>query len=160
MIAGWWPENEARSRYRAAAGRFRIPYWDWASDPSSGESVFPMSVGGSPYVDVDGPSGVQRIANPLFSYTFKPLNATAFKQVPVSCEARHSWNLELISGSSGISGPAQFAAQRQAVSMQGLTTLWWRVILTKTTSPWASGYSLCCPTTRITPHLATTPGYR
>ncbi|EGO53798.1 hypothetical protein NEUTE1DRAFT_93419 [Neurospora tetrasperma FGSC 2508] len=81
-IAKWWPEGEPRNRYQAAALRFRIPYWDWASSPPSGQSVLPLSVGGSPYVDVNGPNGVQRIANPLFSYSFKPLNATAFLQDP------------------------------------------------------------------------------
>ncbi|KAH7627267.1 hypothetical protein B0T09DRAFT_180188 [Sordaria sp. MPI-SDFR-AT-0083] len=81
-IAKWWPEGEPRKRYQAAALRFRIPYWDWASSPPSGQSVLPLSVGGSPYVDANGPSGVQRIANPLFSYSFKPLNATAFLQDP------------------------------------------------------------------------------
>ncbi|KAK1776843.1 tyrosinase [Copromyces sp. CBS 386.78] len=81
-IAKWWPEGEPRKRYQAAALRFRIPYWDWASRPPSGQSVLPLSVGGSPYVDVNGPSGVQRIANPLFGYSFKPLNATAFLQDP------------------------------------------------------------------------------
>lgn len=82
-IATWWPDNE-RDRYVEAARRFRIPYWDWAATPPRGESVFPASVGGSPFVDVDGPNGRQRIANPLFSYTFKPLNATAFDHPPVS----------------------------------------------------------------------------
>ncbi|KAK3337241.1 hypothetical protein B0T19DRAFT_481606 [Cercophora scortea] len=82
MIATWWPEGEARQRYMEAAATFRIPYWDWALNPPTGQSVLPLSVGGSPYVDVNGPSGVQRIANPLFSFTFKPLNATAFLQAP------------------------------------------------------------------------------
>ncbi|KAK4170278.1 hypothetical protein QBC43DRAFT_348716 [Cladorrhinum sp. PSN259] len=84
MIAGWWPENEKQS-YLEAARRFRIPYWDWATAPASGGSVLPISVGGSPFVDVNGPNGVQRIANPLFRYTFRPLNVTAFRQSP--------WNL-------------------------------------------------------------------
>ncbi|KAK3383259.1 hypothetical protein B0T24DRAFT_661801 [Lasiosphaeria ovina] len=81
-LATWWPEGEARNRYQQASLRFRIPYWDWAANPSSGQSVLPQSVGGSPYVDVNGPSGIQRIANPLFSYSFKPLNSTAFIQAP------------------------------------------------------------------------------
>ncbi|KAK3996859.1 putative tyrosinase [Cladorrhinum sp. PSN332] len=81
MIAGWWPENERR-QYQEAARRFRIPYWDWASPAPSGGSVLPTSVGGSPFIDVNGPNGVQRIANPLYSYTFRPLNLTAFKQSP------------------------------------------------------------------------------
>ncbi|KAK5657068.1 hypothetical protein OQA88_3595 [Cercophora sp. LCS_1] len=84
-IATLWPPGKDRDRYQAAAARFRIPYWDWAASPPSGQSVLPASVGGNPYVDVAGPSGVQRIANPLFSYTFKPLNSTAMLWAP--------WNL-------------------------------------------------------------------
>lgn len=82
-IATFWPDDE-RQRFQDAARRFRIPYWDWAADPPSGQRVLPWSVGGSSYVDVDGPRGRQRIANPLFSYTFKPLNASAFGWAPVS----------------------------------------------------------------------------
>ncbi|KAK0657626.1 hypothetical protein B0T16DRAFT_434124 [Cercophora newfieldiana] len=81
-IANTWPEGEERDRYTAAARRFRIPYWDWAITPPSGQSVLPLSVGGSAYVNVNGPVGSQRISNPLYSYTFKPLNATAFLQRP------------------------------------------------------------------------------
>lgn len=83
MIANWWPDDQ-KQRYLDAVQRFRIPYWDWATYPPSDGSVLPTSVGGSPFVDVDGPNGVQRIANPLFSYTFRPLNTTAFRQAPVS----------------------------------------------------------------------------
>jgi tyrosinase len=82
-IASFWPESE-RPRYEAAARRFRIPYWDWAAPPPSGENVLPMSIGGSPYVDVNGPNGVQRIANPLFSYNFRPLDTSTFTSGPVS----------------------------------------------------------------------------
>ncbi|KAK4231718.1 hypothetical protein QBC38DRAFT_439739 [Podospora fimiseda] len=81
MIAGWWPEHE-RLLYQQAARRFRIPYWDWASPSPTGGGVLPGSVGGSPWIDVNGPNGVQRISNPLYSYTFRPLNVTAFRQGP------------------------------------------------------------------------------
>ncbi|KAK4034166.1 DNA-directed RNA polymerase I subunit RPA2 [Parachaetomium inaequale] len=81
MIATFWPESE-RQRYESAARRFRLPYWDWALEPPSGESVLPKSIGGNPFVDVNGPNGVQRIANPLFSYNFKPLDRTAFGSGP------------------------------------------------------------------------------
>ena len=67
-----------------AAKRFRQPYWDWALSPPTGSSVLPKSIGGSPYVDVQGPNGIQRIANPLYTYSFRPLNATAFVSGPVS----------------------------------------------------------------------------
>ncbi len=83
MIAGFWPEGQQRERYQTAAADFRIPYWDFATSPPAGQSVLPVSVGGDSYVDVAGPNGQQRIANPLFSYGFKPLNASAFIQSPV-----------------------------------------------------------------------------
>jgi hypothetical protein len=83
MIATFWPDDQ-RQRYESAARRFRLPYWDWAVTPPSGESVLPQSIGGSPWIDVNGPNGFQRIANPLFSYNFKPLDRTAFSSGPVS----------------------------------------------------------------------------
>ena len=66
-----------------AAANFRIPYWDWAAVPPVGQSVFPSSVGGSPYVVVDGPAGTQTIANPLWSYQFKPLVPNDLPDFPV-----------------------------------------------------------------------------
>ncbi len=67
MIAAWWPDGELRQRYQTAALNFRVPYWDFAARPPPGESVLPVAIGGSSYVDVDGPNGRQRIANPLFN---------------------------------------------------------------------------------------------
>lgn len=83
MIASFWNDTE-RPRYQAAARRFRQPYWDFAAPPPEGESVLPWSVGGSQYVDVDGPNGRQRIANPLYTYYFRPLDPDAFTFGPVS----------------------------------------------------------------------------
>ncbi|PMD13322.1 Di-copper centre-containing protein [Hyaloscypha hepaticicola] len=73
QIAQLYPAGAVRNQYVAAAANFRIPYWDWAAIPPAGQSVFPSSVGGSPSVVVDGPVGNQTIANPLWSYQFKPL---------------------------------------------------------------------------------------
>ncbi|OAA61176.1 putative domain, di-copper centre [Niveomyces insectorum RCEF 264] len=81
-IASLYPDETTRRRYQTAAAAFRIPYMDWAARPPAGESVLPGSVGGSPFVDVSGPNGVQRIANPLYSYLFKPLNSTMFIEPP------------------------------------------------------------------------------
>lgn len=84
-IASLWPDVEDRTRYQAAASNFRIPYWDWATNPPAGESVLPRSIGGSAFVDVNGPNGEQRIANPLYSYEFKPLDGPDFLDTaPVS----------------------------------------------------------------------------
>ncbi len=87
-ITTFWPDSE-RPRYEAAARRFRHPYWDWAATPPAGESVLPKSIGGAAYVDINGPNGLQRIANPLFSYSFKPLDSAAFGFGPVSILASH-----------------------------------------------------------------------
>ncbi|KAL1884276.1 hypothetical protein VTK73DRAFT_3260 [Phialemonium thermophilum] len=81
-IVQFWPEGEVRQRYQTAANTFRIPYWDWAAHPPAGEPVLPSSISGSSFVDIDGPSGVQRIANPLFTYQFKPLEPSAFVVAP------------------------------------------------------------------------------
>jgi tyrosinase len=82
-IALLWTQVEERNQYVTAAANFRIPYWDWAAVPPAGESALPDSVGGSPYVSANGPSGVQIIANPLFSYQFKPLNSSQLPDPPV-----------------------------------------------------------------------------
>ena len=78
-----YPPGEARQRFRAAAAEFRLPYWDWARTAPPGESVLPLSVS-RPEVEVDGPNGVQMMANPLFAYQFKPLNPSAFPDWPIS----------------------------------------------------------------------------
>lgn len=83
MIAAWYPDDR-RGGFQEAAKNFRIPYWDWAMMPPNGTSVFPLAVGGSPDVEVDGPNGKQNISNPLFSYTFRPLNPSIFEEYPVS----------------------------------------------------------------------------
>lgn len=84
-IASLWANVEDRKRYQAAASLFRIPYWDWAASPLAGESVLPRSIGGDAFIDVSGPNGDQRIANPLYSYEFRPLDGSDFLDIaPVS----------------------------------------------------------------------------
>lgn len=84
QIAQLWPAGSARDQYVAAAANFRIPYWDWAMAHPAGESVLPDSVGGSATMIVDGPNGQQTIANPLYTYQFKPLDLVALPDPPVS----------------------------------------------------------------------------
>lgn len=84
QIASMYPAGAVRDKYVASAKNFRIPYWDWAAVPGTGKSVLPASVGGSPGIDVDGPAGVQTIANPLYSYQFQPLDPTQLPDAPVS----------------------------------------------------------------------------
>lgn len=82
-IATLYEIEDERVRYTAAARRFRIPYWDWAITPEAGEGVYPRSVQ-SPSVDINGPFGIQTIANPLFSYLFHPFDAAELSMPQVS----------------------------------------------------------------------------
>jgi tyrosinase len=79
-----------REKYVRAAATFRIPYWDWAAAPPGGQSVLPPSVGGSSTVSVTSPQGQRTIPNPLFQYTFHPLNTNELPDAPLS-----SWNSTL-----------------------------------------------------------------
>ncbi|RYP23081.1 hypothetical protein DL765_001336 [Monosporascus sp. GIB2] len=85
-IASLYPP-EKREHIGKAAKSFRLPYWDWAATPQNGTGVLPLSMGGHPNIAVSGPNGVQTIANPLFSYTFKPFNASIFPELPFN-----TWN--------------------------------------------------------------------
>ncbi|KAI1147149.1 Di-copper centre-containing protein [Nemania diffusa] len=80
-IASLWPPDDL-DRVQNAAKRFRIPYWDWAVAPPAGESVLPLSIGGSSTMNVSGPNGIQSISNPLFSFAFKPFNGSIFPDAP------------------------------------------------------------------------------
>lgn len=97
QIAQEYPVGPVRDQYTTAAANFRIPYWDWAAIPAPGKSVFPDSVGGSPSILVNGPAGAQVIANPLFSYQFKPLDRTALSDPPVGSPTISN-QLPLLSG--------------------------------------------------------------
>ncbi|KAK8139858.1 hypothetical protein PG984_000981 [Apiospora sp. TS-2023a] len=81
-IASLYPEGPQRTRFQQAAQTFRMPYWDWAIMPPNNQSVLPLSIGGEPDIVADGPNGPQLIANPLFAFTFKPLNPSAFPEYP------------------------------------------------------------------------------
>lgn len=82
-IASLYPAGPQRIRFQQAALTFRMPYWDWAATPPYNQSVLPLSVGGDSDITADGPSGVQQIANPLFTFTFKPLDRSVFPEFPV-----------------------------------------------------------------------------
>ncbi|PQE33295.1 tyrosinase precursor protein [Rutstroemia sp. NJR-2017a WRK4] len=65
-----------KARYQDAALTFRIPYWDWAADPPSGDKYFPTVVG-QPSISIVTPTSDGKpvlIANPLYSFKFNPLN--------------------------------------------------------------------------------------
>ncbi|KAI1177506.1 Di-copper centre-containing protein [Nemania sp. FL0916] len=85
-LASLWPPEDL-DRVQKAAREFRIPYWDWAIAPPAGESVLPLSIGGSSTMNISGPNGIQGISNPLFSFTFRPFNGSIFPDSPYN-----KWN--------------------------------------------------------------------
>ncbi|KAF2705592.1 Di-copper centre-containing protein [Pleomassaria siparia CBS 279.74] len=58
-----------QSRWKEAARTLRIPYWDWAKAPPSGQTNVPAAIRDQT-VTVTKPSGQVTIANPLYSYTW------------------------------------------------------------------------------------------
>ncbi|PQE18684.1 hypothetical protein CJF30_00009685 [Rutstroemia sp. NJR-2017a BBW] len=80
-IALQYPAGTERDKYVSAAAKFRIPYWDWAIVPATGESVLPSSVSNAT-IALNGPNGFQTISNPLFSYYFNPLDPLELPDPP------------------------------------------------------------------------------
>ncbi|KAK2748332.1 hypothetical protein FQN57_000990 [Myotisia sp. PD_48] len=64
-LAATYPQN-VRKRYEDAAKEMRIPYWDWAADVQMPRSLT------SPKINVNTPSGLREIDNPLFTYKVDP----------------------------------------------------------------------------------------
>ncbi|EWC46726.1 hypothetical protein DRE_03971 [Drechslerella stenobrocha 248] len=75
-LANQYPAS-SRSRYQAAANRFRLPYWDWASNAN-----IPNIIGTQVQVTVEKPQGFVRIDNPLYTYTFHPFSPDFFPYAP------------------------------------------------------------------------------
>lgn len=64
-----------RTAYMDIAKRLRQPYWDWAIKPASGQSALPAEMSAI-RITVDTPkNGRQTIDNPLYSYTYHPLES-------------------------------------------------------------------------------------
>ncbi|KAK6536778.1 hypothetical protein TWF281_000992 [Arthrobotrys megalospora] len=76
-LANQYPAGTVRTRYQQAANRFRLPYWDWASN-----AQVPAIIGSQATVRVQKPQGFVTIANPLISYVFHPFSASFFPFPP------------------------------------------------------------------------------
>ncbi|KAF2460042.1 common central domain of tyrosinase-domain-containing protein [Lineolata rhizophorae] len=63
-----------RERYVAAAQGWRMPYWDWALLPKTGQPAFPSEIFSPTQVTVTNTSGQpEEIPNPLYRYDFHPV---------------------------------------------------------------------------------------
>lgn len=77
-IAEEYPVGEGRNKALDIAARLRLPYWDWAANPTDSEGCMPTSIR-RPTVSVTYPNGTQaEISNPLYRYDFHPLKHDDF----------------------------------------------------------------------------------
>jgi tyrosinase len=81
-VVNEFPAGPTRSRYALAAMSWRHPYWDWAAEPSDGNSVLPTSIT-SKTVTVTLPNGTSTIDNPLYAYRFHQVSQEDFYYDPV-----------------------------------------------------------------------------
>ncbi|KAF1973382.1 Di-copper centre-containing protein [Bimuria novae-zelandiae CBS 107.79] len=77
------PDGEVKARYFQALSSFRLPYWDWAAIPPTGEGTLPASVQ-KEMIDVVGANGTLTIRNPLHGYKFHP--------IPTWVQGEQRWN--------------------------------------------------------------------
>lgn len=77
-IANEYSPGPARERALETANKVRLPYWDWAVNPTEGEGVMPSSLR-RPTITVFCPNGTRsEIKNPLYRYDFHPLKYDDF----------------------------------------------------------------------------------
>jgi len=79
QIANSWPESGAsttRAQMQAAAATIRFPYWDWAAKPPSGNNM-PSCIT-TPQITINGPTGSETIANPLYQHHFVSESALVY----------------------------------------------------------------------------------
>jgi hypothetical protein len=72
-VASKFPSS-SRTKYENLAKELRVPYWDWAKNVPTSETIMPASFT-TPKIGVTFPNGsVAQIENPLFDYNFHPLD--------------------------------------------------------------------------------------
>jgi tyrosinase len=81
-IAMEYPVGEAENRALEIASKVRLPYWDWAVDPSS-EGSIPGSLRRQTVKVTRANGTIHEIANPLYRYDFHPLKYDDF--APLVC---------------------------------------------------------------------------
>jgi tyrosinase len=79
-VANEFAPGPVRDSYLTAAATLRIPYWDWAMVPPAGENSIPPSMT-NPNATVITPNGTQTIPNPLYQYTFHPVQGLMYSPV-------------------------------------------------------------------------------
>jgi hypothetical protein len=106
-------EGGFKSTYLAAADNLRIPYWDWASVSSIPDIV------NKPTVQINTPSGVQTVSNPLYQYKFQnfPLNPSWF---PPNQDGDLNTYPETVRSPDYPGGPSDFSNANYSLSIDNL----------------------------------------
>ncbi|PVI00116.1 Di-copper centre-containing protein [Periconia macrospinosa] len=69
QVISEFPDGKLKSNYTAALRDLRLPYWDWAAIPPTGEGSLPYSLQ-QPTLTVDLPTGPSEVPNPLYAFQF------------------------------------------------------------------------------------------
>ena len=69
QIAQEYPAGTKRQQMVGAANLLRWPFWDWAARPPNGGNNMPDFFT-TTFINVDSPTGNQRIINPMFRHDF------------------------------------------------------------------------------------------
>jgi hypothetical protein len=117
----------------------RMPYWDWAMVPPTGQDVMPSSLQ-RPTIQVVMPNGTNIISNPLYSYRFHPL---VYNDLHDNVSSRRYWFNRLSHQSSeqtligpranlnSLFGPVQSAIQVPSRLTLQVETIWSRTRWTR-----------------------------
>ncbi|PNP38350.1 hypothetical protein TGAMA5MH_09708 [Trichoderma gamsii] len=139
-IARMFSNATERLLYQQAASEFRIPYWDWASPAPAGQSHFPDVFWNSTLTQY-GPNGVQVIRNPLYSYSFHPLDEDAFIWPPLLNPT--AWMTPQISGETtytALKGTMQNSSTPLTPFMSSASGTFWDSDMSRTTEVFGYAY--------------------
>ena len=106
-IAGQYP-RATRTRYQNAVETLRVPYWDWASNPSL------PTILSQPTLNINTPNGVRSLENPLARYTFRPIPSA--NEFPQNFPLSHAPRTQRTPDSNGNDQVAAINAAMQANS--------------------------------------------
>jgi len=73
-------DSTVKAKWRTAASKLRLPYWDWALKTPSGEHNMPTSIADDTLRITYPNNTVKTIPNPLRKYTFHPLIPSDFAE--------------------------------------------------------------------------------
>ena len=83
-VAAEWEGTPQAADYKHAASRLRAPFWDWAMVPPEGEPIFPKVLSSRTAEMVEPDGSKHTVTNPLYQFTFHPLDPQQLTQVDQS----------------------------------------------------------------------------